>query len=232
MALPPTICFIVAGGAFLARRLPPSGLRPALRGALLSVVAGALFFLETFSVPGKPWWGFGDVAASILSQPQLESSVLLVSSGPTGEGAFVSEIASRERRPGHIVLRGSKVLATSRWDGGSYRSHFETTDSLWDFLRETPVGVIVVDRRVPRSHRTPDLDLLWETLQENSEHWTLLASYPAVRNGVELADSVYVYKQNGHETRPVQRIRIDLTEMLGRHVEGAGSSGKLEPGTP
>ena len=39
----------------------------------------------------------------------------------TSEGLLISEVAARESRPGHIVLRASKMLASEDWMGRDYQ---------------------------------------------------------------------------------------------------------------
>jgi hypothetical protein len=219
LALPPMICFLSAGIMYLAKRVPLYDFEPAPKAVLLSVLAVAVFLTQTFSIPGAPWQGYGAVAAEILSRQDLENSVFLISSDTEGEGAFVSEVALRESRPGHFVLRGSKALSNSRWDGSSYQPYFETTDEMWGFLRETPVGVVVADRSVPPRYQTPDQQVLWDTLDVTAAHWTLLGTYPLIRDGTEYPEAIQVYAQKGHQTRRRKALRINLTEMLGRQIE-------------
>lgn len=217
--VPPTVCFVIAGAARLATILPPTDQRVLSKTVLISILAIAISLSEILSTPRRPWFGFGSVAAAVLSLPDLESSVLLISSDPAGEGAFISEVAVREQRPGHFVLRGSKAFSNSRWDGTSYEPYFETTEAMWEFLRGTPIGVVVADRTVPPRYATPDQQLLWDTLAETAADWDLMATFSLIRNGVEHNDAIQVYVQKGHQARQRQSIRVNLTEMLGRHVE-------------
>ena len=51
----------------------------------------------------------------------------------------------RENRPGHYVLRGSKVLANISWTGFPYKSLVHSTEDAWRTLKATGVGILVVD---------------------------------------------------------------------------------------
>lgn len=222
-ALPPTICLAVAGLAYLVDTLPPHGQHRALKALVLSTLAIAAFLIQTFSTPRRPWHGFDRAAAAILGQPDLDGSVLLIASDPAGEGAFISEVAVREARPGHFVLRGSKAFSKSRWDGTEYQSYFDTSDAMRDFLHQTPIGVLVVDRSVPPRYVTPDQRLLWTTLEESREDWDLMTTFSLVRNGIVIPDAIHVYVQRGHQTRERHPIHVDLTEMLGRQIGSKGT---------
>lgn len=219
LGVPPMICFVVAGVVGSVELVPERWLGRRWRLALVGVVAAGLFGLEAFSVPGRQWQGFGNVAALLFTPTPVVTSVVLVSSDPEGEGALVSEVAMRDRDRRHFVLRGSKVLSSSRWDGSEYRMLFETTAEMGDLLRETPVHLVVVDRSVPRSFRTPDQALLWETLQEMADEWELVDKFGLTRHGVAEPEAVHVYRQKYVEEKADANIRIDLTEMLGRVIE-------------
>jgi hypothetical protein len=100
---------------------------------------------------------------------------------------------------------------------------------MWAFLRETPVHMVVVDRSVPKSFRTPDQALLWETLQQTTEYWELVGKFPLTRHGVEVPEAVDVYRQKHVEEKGYTNIRIDLNEMLGRFIETRTPSPAEEP---
>jgi len=49
----------------------------------------------------------------------------LCSSEGTAKERFISEVAMREARPGHIILRASRMLAESDWNGRDYKLKME-----------------------------------------------------------------------------------------------------------
>ena len=91
-----------------------------MRVTPVALVLGLLFFTLHFRVPKRYAYGvlrhWGRFAR--VSEPQT----ILVSAESPGEGMLIAEIAMRDRRPGHFVLRGSKVLARSDWNGNGYLS--------------------------------------------------------------------------------------------------------------
>lgn len=229
LGVPPMICFVVAGVKGSVELVPERWLGRRWRLVLAGILAAGLFGVEVFAIPGREWHGFGKVAAALIPPTPAETSVVLISSDPEGEGALVSEVAIRDRDRRHFVLRGSKVLSTSRWDGSEYRALYETTAEMGDFLRQTPVHMVVLDRSVPESFRTPDQALLWETLRQTAEEWELVGKFGLTRHGVEEPETVHVYRQKQVEEKGFANIRIDLTEMLGRFIETRTPSAAEEP---
>jgi hypothetical protein len=172
--------------------------------------------METQPAPKKSWYAFGDVAEHLLSQNSYQNSLFLVSSDSRGEGMFVSEVAMRERRPGHVVLRASKVLSRSNWSGSNYELLYRTPDEVMTFLHDIPVGIVVVDHSVAGDTRYQHNALLIETLIEHSSKWELIGRYPFTRRAVVSPAAVSVYRLIGHERRSSKGISIGMVEMLGR----------------
>ena len=229
LGVPPMICFVVAGVVGAVELVPDHWLGRRSRLAFAGILAVSLFGLEVFAVPGREWHGFGNVAAELLARDSMETSVVLVSSDPEGEGALVSEVAMRDRDRRHYVLRGSKVLSSSRWDGSGYRALYQTTVEMGKFLRETPIHMVVVDRSVPKPFRTPDQALLEETLRETADEWELVGRFGLTRHGVEEPGAVHLYRQKHVQKKGSTNIRIDLTEMLGRVIETSMPAGVEKP---
>jgi hypothetical protein len=215
-AVPSLLMFLVAGVAWIANRLPLRQLTTERRMAVLGLIAAMVFAGETFAISKKAWYGFESVAERLLSTPDFQKSVFLVASDPAGEGMFISEVAMREDRPGHIVLRASKVLGMSRWGGNEYEALFSTPDEMLTYLKGVPVGIVIVDFSVSKKHQVKHHHLLKEALEANSECWELLGTYPLTRQGTEYPNALYVYRLVGHENRPVGPIRLDMHHMLNK----------------
>src|SRR5262249_44315855 len=81
-----------------------------------------------------------------------------------GEGAFIAAVAAGERRPGHVVLRGSKALGESDWQGGGYTSFCRTPSEVIQRLEELGVGVVVLDTSAPPAADLEHHRLLGETV--------------------------------------------------------------------
>ncbi|HXG33096.1 MAG TPA: glycosyltransferase family 39 protein [Bryobacteraceae bacterium] len=216
VALPAFMMLAAKGTAWAAGIVPLrwGGLRvgAAVMAALMVLLAAA----ERFRLVKREPRGFAAAAQELASRPEFADSVVLVSSLLGGEGAFIAEAALRERRPGRVVLRATKVLASSGWSGHSYELRFQTPDEIAAYLESIPVGVVVWDGApgyAPMEHH----ELLIEALRRDPARWQRLGSYPA--DGPSELPRVEVYRQVGHESRPRNRIRLDLKRRLGKVLE-------------
>ena len=196
-ALPALVMFIIAGTAWLAQRLQLKGQSPRSTTTLAYVLVTALFLTSGFTVKPKGYSGFSGAAQDILNDPDNAQAVLLISSDATGEGIFISEIAVREKRPGHTVRRASKVLASSSWSGGGYKAKYENETELLHFLEKEPLRLLVLDETILPDRRVAHHDLLRRTVANNPARFTLLKSYPVTRGGIPQPQTIQVYRFNG-----------------------------------
>jgi len=152
-----------------------------------------------------------EVAEMITHDQRFRDSVVLVASNGTAEGVLVAQVAMRESRPAHFVLRASKVLASTDWFGKTYRAQYATPEELMGYLRGVPVGLLVVDDtdRLPTELAT----LLSKTLQKYPEDWELVGQYSdsALSTGL-----VRVYRHISHEDPIHPTIRVDMRRHFGR----------------
>jgi hypothetical protein len=119
----------------------------------------------------------------------------------------------REKRPGHIVLRASKVFASSRWDGRDYSVAYQTSAEMMKYLEELPVGLVLIDDSGPNLFRHHAL--LKETLLKYPDRWELLGTYPLTKAGIEYGNALLLYRLRGHETQPRRKIQLNMNRMLG-----------------
>jgi len=225
-AVPALLMFLAAGFAWVAHRLPLSRIPTPAKVQVLAVVAALVFVIEnfvtvTFPVPMQVNYGFTGAVQAILSKPEFRNSVLLISTDSVGEGIFIAEMAQRERRPGHFILRSSKVLAKSAWSGGGYRLLYRTTEEVMRYLDEVPVGIVVVGDWLYQSkfESRQHYDQLNEVIKSHPQHWELLGSYP--RRFAQAAGEIKLYRRIDHENRPVNRIRVDMSFTLDETLEKA-----------
>ncbi|MDB6124166.1 MAG: hypothetical protein JWQ71_3159, partial [Pedosphaera sp.] len=193
-ALPPVILFIFAGADWVIGRLSAKGLSPKLAAVSVMTVAGLAFFIQTFRVTENDFSGFAPVAITLLSNPQTKQSTFLVSSDARGEGSFISEVAMREKRPGHIVQRTSKALASSTWGGDKYQTKFADEQAIVDFLQKSSFQYLVLDTSLPASARKRHHDLLGEAVLHHPEIFALEGNYPINRGGVWQTNGIQLYK--------------------------------------
>ena len=158
-------------------------------GILLPVV---LIGLHIRSGPVKRHAGYSEVAARLVED--YPKSVILVCADVEGEGMLIAEVAMREARPGHYVLRGTKMLATVGWMGGEYTERFDDTSKMVGFLDSIPVGIVVLGEG-----------------SVGSAHGRRLASVVEGKGWEKLPSStggLRVYRAIGHEGRAVGKIEI------------------------
>ncbi len=220
IALPAVTLLALVGLDLVARRASRPFSSHGARLGALTLLTVLLTAWLVFEIPRRSWRGFGDVADYLTTTAELDESVVLVVSDSLGEGALISEVALRERRPGHIVLRGSKSLSRSSWDGSNYELLFNAPEELGAWLAQVPVGVIAVDHSVPRSRRPPETDLLLATLEANRNIWQEVGAFDMIRAGRVHAAALRLFVQKDHQNLPRSKISLDLLEMLGKHITG------------
>jgi hypothetical protein len=218
-ALPAGLMFLTAGISATADLLRFRLLRPEKRTLAVAFVMALFFMVETYHMPKKAWGGFKEPVHQLLMTPDLRDSVFLISSDSSVEGMFIAEVAMQEQRPGHIVLRASKVLASSLWDGRAYSPFYETEEEMMDYLRSVPVGIAVIDLTIPEDKRTSHHEILLQTMEAYAGEWELIGTYPLVRNQKEYLRGFQIYRLAGHETKPVETIRIDMQKMLNKTLK-------------
>ena len=212
--LPAILFFAVDGIASLAAKLPPARWKPGKRAALLALAAGLAFGVETFKIPQRRYIGFSEAAEDLVASAELRTSVLLVCSDSQGEGAFIAAVAAREKRPGHLVLRGSKMLARTTWSGDVYALRYKTVDELAAYLQSVPVDVLVVEvsgGQPQMEHRK----LVQSMLDSGADRWKLNGTYPKKRSSSPPGAEVRVYCRTGGGLLPAGKIHIKVRHPLG-----------------
>jgi Dolichyl-phosphate-mannose-protein mannosyltransferase len=83
--------------------------------------------------------GYGELAAQ-LARP----SRTLVSSAGLGEGSWIAVSSLAEQRPSSFMMRASKVLSESDWNGNRYRLLTSTQDAVSRRLDELAVDTVIL----------------------------------------------------------------------------------------
>jgi len=208
LLVPPLMLFSLAGVQFLLRTRLAARVSSRSTAAVLVVGASILFVWNLLAVDHKPYFGYSQVARDLVSQAAGRSPVVLVSSDPRGEGALISEIAMLDERPGFMVLRGHKMLANSRWQGGGYELLYQTPEEQMRFLEAVPVDTLVMDmssRGAPAHQK-----ILEETVKRYPDRWRLAGLYPKNAGGENSEREIRVYRLAGFEPKPLSRIRSEI----------------------
>lgn len=202
-ALAPACMLAVAGLCFVDTRLrgKKAGDAPAETAGLSRL--GALFWLgaivllavpcATSPLAQKGCYGFAPLAEAMLKEA-APVEVTLVSSDATGEGMFIAEVALREKRPGHVVRRASKELATSTWSGGGYTPRFKSDDELFAYLTSGEIRYLVVDENIPAAKRREHHDQLTRVLAAHGERFHHVSETEAARSGESQDALIQLYQ--------------------------------------
>lgn len=213
----PILMFFVAGVAWVASLVPPRRLPLPVRAGVLALGAACVFAATTFSIPRKLSYGFSELAEELVNRPELRDTAWLISSGAQGEGMLISEVAMRERRPGHILLRSTKMLATVDWDGGRYESLLSTPEQSLAYLESVPVRLLIVDRN-PGGHPLAHQASLLKMLAQYPDRWQLIGTYPRAVPVTAPHSRIEVYRLLTQQNKPVGAIEINLKYTLGRTI--------------
>ncbi len=213
----PMLMFVVAGVSWLCAGRILRRLHSRWRTAAVGLAVAAIAAGNVYQTPKVARRGFAEVARDITSAPRFQRLVCLVSSDSRGEGMMVVEMALHEKRPGHIVLRGSKMLADSDWMGTSYRLRYPTPEAMMNYLHSVPVGVLVMEDTPGR--KLPHHQLLEEALRRYPSQWELVGAYPPPQPGGPDDGRIRVYHLLGSEAGSPPKVRIDMRSRLGRFLE-------------
>lgn len=167
---------------------------PGHRTLVLAAIIAALSVTAVravVSMPRKVHLGLDQVARELVAAPDTKDSKgpFLILSDATGEGVFIAEVAGMEKRPGHVIERGTKTLADMTFMGDQVQLFFTTPEQLMRFFEKTPNRIVIVDGVEPD---WPFMGLVRETLRRYSDRWDRLGTYP--RNGARLPVEVFRLK--------------------------------------
>ena len=197
-ALPLALYFVVAGASAVAALLAKKVQNIQASAVITMGIVILAFALETFAIPQKGYSGFRPAARMTLEKSPDPKTTFLVSSDAQGEGMFISEIAMAEKRPGHIVRRASKTLASSTWSGGGYEAKFANETQLLNFLKEQNLSYIVVDTSMPAYNSKEHHKLLQKTAEMFPANFIREAELPAERKDKWFTNSIAVYRFNSN----------------------------------
>ena len=206
-SLAPWLMFAAAGVQWISERLKSVWLPSRGWAFLLTAVAGIVFFATVFEAPKKRRLGFQEVAEELTSNPEFRNSIILCSSEGNGEGALISEVAMREARPGHIILRASRMLADSDWNGRDYKVKMEGPAEIQRFLEAAAVDVVVLD--FDSYHEFEHHKQLQATMK--GPDWRRIGSYPRVVDSLtEPRARIEVWRQSG-SVKPAPSFVVQMT---------------------
>lgn len=200
----PEVLLLTGGGiAWLGGRMANRWAPYALAGA-----TGVGFFFQSFSIPPKTSDGFAEAAEKVLRLQPNPGGVVFVTGTTSGEGSFIAELAMGERRPGHYVLRGTKMLVRTGWAGHEQTPIFQTPSQVAGMLDDWGVNAIAVE--MGGGGKSLGRDILLAALAEAPAKWVEAPLSKSAGGKVELL------VRKGPELAPKRNFQIDLTPTLGR----------------
>ncbi len=175
IGIPAMILFLFAGGDWFAKRLR-------WNPGIIAATAAVVFVAQQFTIPRETHYGYLEAAEYLESQPNLQTSPILVSSEHDGEGMLISELAMRHSGPPWTVLRGTKVLAKTEWTAAVLENYYRTPRDLLRYLHQAKIGVLVIDTLHPQVifefQKT-----LRETVQAYPESFQLMGTFKGQSTG-------------------------------------------------
>src|SRR5258708_5255162 len=112
----------------------------------------------------------------------------------------------REARPGHILLRASRMLAESDWNGRDYKLKMKTPAEIQRFLEEAAVDVVILDRKP--DHGFEHHKLLLATIREPG--WRRIGVYPhSIDSFTEHDARIEIWRQTG-VAKPARTFVVEM----------------------
>lgn len=144
---PVLLLFAAVGARWISASLLP---RPRVVAGIVAALALYFAVQHVAANRHKSHRGFDIVAQRILQDPDLAGKRLLVVSDSAGEGAFVAEVAMRDKRLGRTVQRGYQDLTVYGTNGrgtiGRAASpRFMTPEETMNHFREHLDTVLILD---------------------------------------------------------------------------------------
>jgi hypothetical protein len=173
----------------------------------------AAHFASTFALPAKKTGAYVGAAEAVLASGLSPNGAVLISANAVGEGMLTAEFVMRDHRPGHYVVRASKVLATQTLMGDNYRLKYHTPEEIMTVLDSIPIGIVVL-QECARGECGEHENLLNKAASRYPERWRLSSVIPS-----ETGSPIRIYQITGNEGKAVQKLSIDMTYTLGTSVE-------------
>ncbi|HSI10866.1 MAG TPA: hypothetical protein VK961_02425, partial [Chthoniobacter sp.] len=153
--------------------------------------AGTVWTLLPLKTKGSS--GFAPLAEQMLADASPADEAL-VSSDARGEGMFIADVALHENRPGHVIQRASKSLASSTWSGSGYSPLFNNDADLLHFLADGKIRYLILDDALPNDRRQEHHDQLRRVAEANHERFLLIGEADVFRDGERQAVTAKLYK--------------------------------------
>jgi len=184
----------------------------AARFALLLLVLVA----RPLRIPPRDPLGYREAAEWLWQQPDFTTNhpLLVVSDGP-GEGSLVAEVAARDLRPQHFVLRGTKYLGSSDFLGNHYQPLFSTVEDALAALERLGVRYLILDRTDPsfRMPVQPHHQQVVTMAEAFPSRLTLVRALPRIPGQRER--SLEIYRLPNATEKRTERLQVSVQYTFG-----------------
>lgn len=218
---PSLLLFAAAGAWALTQRLQGSLRTPAaaLLGLCCILLSPANFTRRAKAsvAPLDP----SSVARYLSSDPDAQT-ILISANGRTSEGPLIAEVALLEPLPTRFLIRSSKTIYRTDWNGKRYQPFISALPDLENFIDSSGIDTIVRLTGRNRPHR-PDEEMLSLLIAGRPNDWAFVP--------IEFADDARVCRRITVNKTVRQPIRIQMSFKLGEDlmVEPAAAPVPPEP---
>jgi hypothetical protein len=129
--------------------------------------------------------------------------ISLIAGDPLHEGAYIAEMDLVDPLLHHVVLRGSKVLASSTWAGNQYRVRFDDAAQVAAYLDQSAVTLVILQTAGP-----PHVAQLLQAVSGNASAWRESEAETVLHHA-------RVFERIGPSPNARSPITIDMSDSLG-----------------
>jgi hypothetical protein len=216
-AIAPLLVFLVPAGWKIEQALPFARVPALGRVPLLLPCVLAVFLVFFFHIPDIPQFGFRQVVTWLQNHP-LPGNRYLIISDADGEGAFISDFASRtERRmSGPRIMRASKFLFVSDWNRNGYRVVYDTPEKALADIEEMGISYVIIDGN-SMDRLLPHWRQVYWMEHQSSGRLQLVHRFPASAGGP--VRSIDVYQVAHYANPPAKKFAFQAIYTLGGSIE-------------
>jgi hypothetical protein len=211
----PSLLLLAAAGVDCVAALIPSGSRSRFVTPLVASGVAVVSLSVTFELPthihGE---GYGALSSTLVATSPAAPRVYVIASDPHGEGGMVAAMASRENRPGSIVLRGSKILTREDWFGRLIEDRFDTVEEVSRILDRIPVEVVILDNALSEAERSAYYRRLEAVVSGPETEWREVGAFPLIRAGRTSPQGLRMYVKRSPSPVPVTVDRALVADLV------------------
>ncbi len=204
--------YVLAGiGILTAARFIAGKRHHTIHAALVGVLFVTTFFARPELSVRKPF-GYRDMVNALQSRDPIAGKRVLIVSDESGEGALVTDVATRRLHPRPLVLRGSKLLGTDNWNGQNFVMRFSSAQAVIQELEDRHVTYLVIDSS-PEAVRVPYWGLVQQLVASHEDRLQL-----EFRNTVDSRNGptrpLAVYRLKHQSAGPPKPLTVDFSESV------------------